>query len=265
MNLQFTPFTDLRRALASVAQLGSFLAVVFIASHFIAWLAAALVRSTVAATVLPFAWLDRGDRLAALFELFHDNPAVLPVFLYATTISIVSGTALWTVLYPGLAHRLRAKASFADLGAHCIRGLPAMVAQSCYGLGLRAALGVPVVLVCVTLGLRGIALVPLWLVWTIATLAHDRARGSVVLYGAAAFDPRVLARSLSQVLSRPQLLVPGAGLTLLQVAMSAAVLLVALAGPYAFATTWIVRGLGAATLVVGLWRVALGLHDLERS
>lgn len=197
--------------------------------------------------------------LPPIAELMIDNPSLLVALAAALATSALLSGLLWILLGAGIIRRLHRPASASETIAAAVRHLPGMAALSAYHGLLR---GLLVIFAAANNELiRGVVLV---LGWTLCTAAIDLARSEVVVAGAKGYHPKTVLRAIGRVFSRPKLWLGSALLTLTGLAISVAILAIAV---HSFGDAGVAiygaRALAALGVGVALWRVAIAVGAAE--
>jgi hypothetical protein len=168
------------------------------------------------------------------------------------------------VAAPAIITRLAGERSLAQVCAAVGRELPAMTVQTGYGVVFRAICTGLAALPIRWLGPGGIVIALLLTGFPILVL--DRARVSVVLDDARRFHPMTCLRAIGHVATRPLWALSGCAIEAAKLSLAiGALLLVIEAGPEGLTAIWVARAAGLATLILGLWRVALAVEDQRDS
>lgn len=209
-------------------------------------------------------WVDDGHPIRALAELMIEQPGIIAAITMSLATSAVLGGLFSVIAAPAIMTRLAGERSLAQVCGAAGRELPAMAVQTGYGLVFRAACTGLAALPITWLGPNGL---PLALVLaSFPILVLDRARVSVVLDDERRFHPMTLLRAIGHVAKRPLWWLLGSAIELAKLSLAiGAVLLVIEAGPSGSSAIWVARAAGLATLILGLWRVALAVEDLRNS
>jgi hypothetical protein len=235
----------------------------------LAWSLGSIVRSSVAAAMGDYSFLDDGHRLAAISELGMHHPGVTATMLATLATGALLGALSWVLVAGGIIDRLAGArpegGRLEGFGAACGRWLPAVAVQTLYGLVLRG------ILVGVGVGLAWrVEKFPLTatvflVAWSLSVVVLDRARVSVVLEEAPRYSPMTALRATLHVFRRPKILVFGFVLVTLQWMTAYGILALAIGDPVGGATIWLARLGSVFTVFVGLWRVALSVDDSVES
>lgn len=227
----------------------------------LAGLAGLVVREVTAAAVLPFGTLDPSHLIAGLAEVLGEHRAVtLAVTLGGIGPGIVAAGA-WALLFPVAVARLAGR-DWPEATARAVATLPGVLVQSLWHLPLRAAL---VLVVAMSVQPLPVAVAGglLAAVWLVCGVCLDVSRVAVVEHGASPYHPRTAWRGLVTAVRSPWLLLPCALLALAQLALSATLLWLAVAG-LAGGSTWPPRLAALLSVGLGLWRIATVVEHLER-
>ncbi|MCX4240067.1 hypothetical protein [Paraliomyxa miuraensis] len=225
----------------------------------IAWSAGAHVEVVVSALLGPFDALDPDAMVFAVIDLMRLHPAAGAGFSMAVLGGTVTSALAWVVLSPLVIARLAGHRSAEALGSRALAKVPAVVVQSLWHGLLRAVLMLAVVMAARSLPPLALAIAA-GLAWLCAGVALDATRVAVVEHDAAPWHPRTAWRGFVRVLRRPRLLIPGVLLGLGQLATSATILWVGLAG-FGGGSPWIPRILALVSLGLGLWRIGIVVED----
>jgi hypothetical protein len=218
---------------------------------------ARIVRSTVAATMGHHAFFDDAHRLAAFAELGVENHALGGLLVSTLAASTILGTLAWLIVAAGAIERLAHPTPLRALASTCVAWLPAMAVQTLYGLILRAALVGGGVFAVLLLERTPVTLIAFVLTWGVSVLVLDRARASVVLGGASRWSPLTTLRALVDVVRRPGLLLAGVTLSTTQWLVAYGIIALSIADPFSGLTIWLARLASLASVLLGLWRLAL--------
>jgi hypothetical protein len=203
-------------------------------------------------------WIDDGHPLRALTELMVEQPGIAAAISMSLATSAVLGGLFSVIAAPAIVTRLAGERSLARVCAAVGHGLPAMVVQTGYGLVFRAACTGLSILPIAGLGPSGLPLALLLAGFPILVL--DRARVAVILDGERRFHPMTFLRAIGQVAKRPLWWLVGSAIEAAKLALAiGALVLVIQAGP-STSGIWVARAAGLATLILGLWRVALAVE-----
>jgi hypothetical protein len=204
-------------------------------------------------------WFDDGHRIRALTEIMFDQPGIASAITMSLATSAVLAGLFSIVAAPAIITRLAGERSLARVCAAVGYGLPAMAVQTGYGLVFRAACTALSVLPITWLGPSGLPLALLLAGFPILVL--DRARVAVILDGERRFHPMTFLRAIGHVAKRPLWWLVGAAIEAAKLGLAiGALLLVIQAGP-GTSGIWVARAAGLATLILGLWRLALAVED----
>lgn len=212
-------------------------------------------------------WIDDGHRLRAVVELLVDEPGIAAAIVMSLATSAILASVFSLIASPAIIAWLAGERSLARVLATVGRELPAMVVQTIYGLVFRA--------VCTGLAAASmmlldssepsIALVLALLLAAFPILVLDRARVAVVLDDERRYHPMTFLRAIAHVATRPLWWLAGSAIEVAKLCVAiGALLLVIEAGPESTGI-WVARAAGLATLILGLWRVALAVDDQTRS
>jgi hypothetical protein len=225
----------------------------------IAWVVGMQVQLLAAAAVGPFDALDLRRVVFGLADVLRVHPEVGVGSELAVVVGGLVSAVAWMVLSPVVIARLAGHTRWREIGARGLGGLPAVVVQSLWHLVIRAVLMLAVVVSVQPLpGAVGWMFVGV--VWLVAGVALDATRVAVVEHEAAPWHVKTAWRGFVRVARRPAVLVPGVVLGLGQVAISAAIVWVALAG-LGSGSAWVPRILALLSVGLGLWRVAIVVED----
>lgn len=217
------------------------------------------LRLVVGAAVLPFEGLDLHRVVFGTFDVLRDHPSLGTDLVVSVISSAALGLLAWTLLGPLIIGRLAGHRGAAQLGAIAMGTLPAVLVQSLWHLVLRALLLAVVVLSVQALPpLVGQLVLPL--VWLACGVALDATRVAVVEHGAARWHVRTAWRGLVRAARRPGLLIPCLVLGLGQLAITAAIVWMALSG-YGQGSMWPARLLALLSVGLGLWRIGIVVED----
>lgn len=211
-----------------------------------------LVGFVVASAVAPFGALEPGHLLYGLLDVLAHHRGAAAGILVALGVSGVLSALVWMGLGPLIIARLAGRA-WAEAGGHALRTLPAVIVQTLWHGVLRATLVLAVLLSVQPLP-RAVAGGLLAIAWLWCGVALDVTRVAVVEHDASPFHLRTALRGFSYTVRRPALSVPCALMSLGQLAITATLLWLALAGLDA-GTPWGARLLAALSVGLGLWRV----------
>lgn len=254
------PWAALRRVLLAPG----FVLALWIAQLLLAKLLAGPAAAAAKAGMRGGVWVDDGHRIRALAELMIDQPGIVAAITMSLAASAVLGGLFSVIAAPAIITRLTGERSLAQVCAAAGRELPAMAVQTGYGLAFRAVCTGLAALPIKWLGGAG---VPLALVLaSFPILVLDRARVSVVLDDERRFHPMTFLRAIGHVAKRPLWWLGGTAIEAAKLSLAiGAVLLVIEAGPSSGSAIWVARAAGLATLILGLWRVALAVEDRRDS
>ncbi|MCA9651883.1 MAG: hypothetical protein H6712_28745 [Myxococcales bacterium] len=217
------------------------------------------MRAVVAATLGPFTALDLDHVLFNTFDVVRDHPALVSELIVSVVGSATLGALVWTLLAPLLIARLAQPRSWSELGGRAFSRLPTVLVQSLWHLPLRLLL-----LLVVGLSTRTLPPLVTWsalgLAWLVAGVALDATRVAVVEHDAAPWHIRSAWRGLVRAVRRPGLLGPCVLLGIGQLALTATILWLALAG-FGHASPWPARLLALLGVGLGLWRIAIIVQD----
>lgn len=251
------PWAALRRVLVAPGFVLALWAVQLLFAKLLAGPAAAAAAASMRGAV----WVDDGHLIRALAELLSDHPGVIAAISMSVAASAVLAGLFSVVAAPAIVTRLAGERSLALVGWAVGRELPAMAVQTGYGLVFRAVCTGLAALPITWLGPGGL---PFALVLAgFPILVLDRARVAVVLADERRFHPMTFLRAIGHVAKRPLWWLCGAAIEGLKLGLAiGAVLLVIEAGAAGGASAiWVARAAGLATLLLGLWRVALAVED----
>jgi hypothetical protein len=204
------------------------------------------------------AWFDDGHPLRALTELMVESPGIAAAISMSLATSAVLGALFSVVAAPAIITRLTGERSLARVCAAVGYGLPAMLVQTGYGLVFRAVCMGLSILPITGLGPSGLPLALLLAGFPLLVL--DRARVAVVLDGERRFHPMTFLRAIGHVAKRPLWWLVGSAIEAAKLGLAiGALVLVIQAGPSS-SGIWVARAAGLATLILGLWRVALAVE-----
>ncbi len=252
------------RALRRVLRAPGLWALLVIVQLLIAKIAALPLTLMVAKTIKPFSIERLGGLLPPLVELFIGETSLVIALAAALVASAVLSVLLWVLLGGGIVWRLHREGSAAETFAAAIRHLPSMAVLSIYNVIVR-------VFLLLALGLLGLQSGPLqwiaiFLVWSLTAVALDLARSEVVQSEIKAFHPRTLVRGFSFAFSHPRIWLASALLTLVGIAITLAILVIA-SRSFGEAGLWLygVRVLAALGVGVSLWRIAIAVVAREEN
>jgi hypothetical protein len=209
-------------------------------------------------------WFDDGHPIRAVAELMIDQPGIAAAITMSLAASAVLGGLFSVVAAPAIITRLAGERSLAQVFAAVGRELPAMVVQTGYGLVFRAACTGLAALPITWLGPSGLVFALVLTGFPILVL--DRARVAVVLDDERRFHPMTFLRAIGHVAKRPLWWLVGSAIEAAKLSLAiGALLLVIAAGPEGVTGIWVARAAGLATLILGLWRVALAVEDQRDS
>jgi hypothetical protein len=260
MARQTRPWAALRRVLIAPGFVLALWAAQLLLAKLLAGPAAAAAKAGMRGGV----WIDDGHRIRALAELMVDQPGIAAAISMSLATSAVLGGLFSIVAAPAIITRLAGERSLAQVCAAAGRELPAMAVQTGYALVFRAVCTGLAALPITWLGPGGL---PLALVLAgFPILVLDRARVSVVLDDERRFHPMTLLRAIGHVAKRPLWWLAGSAIEAAKLSLAiGALLLVIEAGPSSVSAIWVARAAGLATLILGLWRVALAVEDQRDS
>ncbi len=221
------------------------------------------IAATVSQALKPYTYLDE-QILPGIGELFAQNPELgALIWMAVTTAAIISAIA-WILLAAGVITRLAKPASTAEVVGTSAQKTPHMLIVTVYALIARA-----LALLATGLVLKGIDQVLLkgvliFAVWSICTVALDRARCYIVLADASALHPKTLVHSFRDLFRRvPKHLAAAVGVNFIAGAMVVCSLLVAVWGMGTSWAIWAGRGLSGLTLAAILWRIAISVESVS--
>lgn len=256
--------TRLWPALLRVVFTPGFVLALWATQLLVAKLLAAPASAAAAAGMRNGVWFDDGHRVRALIELMSDEPAIVAVIGVSLATSALVAGLFSIVAAPAIIAWLSGERSLARVFAAAGRHMPAMAVQTGYGLVLRAIFTGLAALPVAWLGPRGL---PIALVLGgFPILVLDRARVAVVLDDQRRFHPMTFLRAIGHVARRPLWWLAGSAIEAAKLMLAiGALLLVIQAGPPSedsfAAGIWVARAIGLATLLLGLWRVAIAVED----
>lgn len=225
----------------------------------IAGLVGLQARLVVASAVGPFDALDRSRVLFGLIDALRLHPAAGTGLLTAVLGGTLASATAWTVLSPVVITRLASRRSASELGGRALATLPGVLVQSLWHGLLRIVLMLAVVMAAWPLPTAGLWIVTV-VTWLGAGVALDATRVAVVEHEAGPWHPRAAWRGFHRVVRRPRLLLPGVLLGLGQLALSGAILWLALAG-LGDGSPWVPRLLALVSVGLGLWRIGIVVED----
>ncbi|MBL9106318.1 MAG: hypothetical protein JNL82_35675 [Myxococcales bacterium] len=249
----------LRRVLAA-----PWLVLALAATHLaVAAAVAAPVRLVVGASMGPYFHDEPRRLLAPLFELLSLQRGAGAAVVAAVAAAAALAALLGPLLAGAAIQRLggldrSARPTALEVVRAAVRFYPSALVIAIYGLVLRVVL----LLVASALGSihptvqLGLSV----LVLAHATASVDLARSRVVLAGARPFHPRTLLRAAATVAQEPRLLFGSAALSLLALAVSAAIVLVSVHGLATAWAPWAARGLAVLGTFVAVWRLAVAVQ-----
>lgn len=254
------PRTRPALALARVLRAPAFVLGLWLAQLLTAKLLAAPSRSAAQASMRGHAWFDDGHRLRAVIELFSDQPSVIATITTALTASAILGGLFSVIAAPVILVRLAGVRSWSKLLGAAAAKLPAVLAQTGYGLIFRALCTGLAAVPATLLGAGGVPLV--LLLGSFPIFVIDRARAAVVLEGERPYHPKTFLRAIVHVAKRPLWWASGTVIEALKIAVGvAALMLVIQAAPGGI---WWARAAGLLAVIFGLWRVSLAIR-VDRS
>lgn len=204
-------------------------------------------------------WIDDGHRIRALVELMFDEPAIAAAITTSLATSAALAGLFSIVAAPAIIAWLSGERSLARVSAAVGHHLPAMAVQTGYGLVFRAICTGFAALPITWLGPSGLPIA--LIVGGFPILVLDRARVAVVLDDERRFHPMTFLRAIAHVAKRPLWWLAGSAIEGAKLMLAiASLLLVIQAGPES-AGLWVARAIGLATLILGLWRIALAVQD----
>lgn len=248
------PFAALRRVLGA-----PWLVLTLAAIHLaIAAAVAAPIRAVTGAAMGPYFHEDPHRLLGALFELLSLQRGTGMAVVAAVVVSAALAALIGPLLAGAAIQRLASPCPPYEQARAAVRFYPAALAIGVYGVLLRLVL----LLVASALGaVHDTVLLILYVVaLTYASATVDLARARVVLTGARPFHPRTILRAAHTVAHDPRLWLRSTGLSLLSVALSAAILLVTLHGLATDWAPWAARGLAVVATFVAVWRLAVAVE-----
>lgn len=251
------PRTRPARALARVIRAPGFVLALWLASILLAKLLTAPVRGAARAGIGGHAWFDDGHRLRAVGELLVDEPAIMTTIIAAMSASAIVAGLFSVVAAPAILVRLGGERSLAAVLGAVGAKLPAMLAQTGYGLIFRA---ICTGLAAIPAVLFGGGAAPLVLLFaTFPILVLDRARAAVVLEGERPYHPKTFLRAIVHVGKRPLWWVSGTVLEALKIGVGIAALVLVI--QHGGGLLWLARGAGLVALILGVWRVSLAVDE----
>jgi hypothetical protein len=250
------------RALVRVLAAPGFVLALWAAQLLLAKLLAGPAAAAARAGMRGDVWFDDGHRIRALVELMVDQPGIAAAITMSLAASAVLAGLFSIIAAPAILTRLAGERSAARVFAAVGHGLPAMMVQTGYGLIFRAACTGLAVLPITWLGPSGLPLALLLASFPILVL--DRARAAVILDAERRFHPMTFVYAIVHVAKRPLWWLVGGALEVAKLSLAiGALLLVIQAGPDS-SGIWVARAAGLATLILGLWRLALAVEDRSR-
>ena len=221
-------------------------------------------RSAIGRSMGQYALFDNDRLWAAFIELSGTSPGLLAPIRHLMVGSAVIALAFWTLLAAGIIHRLRAPAPLPRLASAAARGLPGVLAVTCWHLPMRAVLLAITGALALELagagswGIAGVAMMAI--VLSICTCALDLARCDVVLHGARRFHPQAAWRGFLHALRRPTVLIRSMLFGFGQWACIAGIGVAAVAGLDGGPAIWLARALAIVSIVLGLARLAVAVE-----
>lgn len=252
------PFAALRRTLAA-----PWLVLGLSAVHLgLAAAVAVPVRAAFRAAMGPYFHEGAHRLLVPLLEIAGQQRSAPASIMAAIAVTAVVAALVGPLLAGAAIQRLAGPSTVADQTRAAVAHYPVALLVGVYGLVLRVVL----MLVAAALGgvhwLAQLALTVAAL--TFAAAVVDLTRARVVLSGARGVHPRTFLRAIATVAQTPPLWLRSAGLSLLHLAVGAAILVITLHGFGTAWAPWVVRGLGVVATFFALLRIACAVDHVVR-
>lgn len=222
------------------------------------------VAATVSQAISPHTYL-REQLLPGIGELFSQNPELGALIGTAVVTAGILSAITWILLVAGVISRLSGPKPTAEFIGTAASKSPHMLIVTFYALIARA-------LALMTAGLlvRGleqplIKAAAVFVVWSICSVALDRARTQIVLAEASALHPKTLLHSFRDLFRTvPKQLAAAVGVNFLAAGFIVCSLFVAVWGMGTGWAIWAGRGLAGLTLAATLWRIAIAVESVEQ-
>jgi len=223
------------------------------------------IGATVAAALRPHTYLD-SQILPGVGELFAQNPEIGALIAISVITAGIISAVTWIAISAGVVERLRGPRTTAEVFGTAASKAPHMLVVTIYALIARALALFAIGLVINNLDQPLVKGAIVCTIWSLCTVALDRARSQIVIHEASAIHPRTLVHSFRDLIRKdPKSLAAGVGLNFAAVLVAVCSLLVVVWGLGTGWAIWTGRALAGLTLGFTLWRIAISVEAVDRA